>query len=390
MLPPLKSDPDQRLAARYALRRSIASILKDDSLRVCSCGSSRAVAVDILTGDEGSPFFAGIETCGSVWVCPVCAGKIMRKRAEEITTAINMHEDAGGQVYMLTLTAPHLMHERCEDLLDTVRNSWRKMQAGAPWKRIKEAFGIEHTIRALETKHGRHGWHNHLHLLLFTTGPAEIEALKWRLFERWAKIVKRMSGKECSYQAIDLRLVETPEDIGDYLNKAAQEITELHVKGGKGGGLTPFQLAERGANGDRKARARFREFAAAFKGARHLTWSRGAKAAFGLVDISDDQAATDQDQCHLAARVDCDDYEIVRTFFREAELLIVAREGGQAAVDHFLDRLGLGEETDLIVERRAAYWGELSRKHHDERPNERRSGNGRKATAEHRASAKIG
>jgi hypothetical protein len=387
---PHQTDNDDRLAARYGLRRSIGRILSGGDFRVSTCGSARAVAIDILTGDSGSTFFAGVETCGSISTCPVCGAKIMRKRAEEITTAIEAHKEAGGSVYMLTLTAPHLIHERCADLLDTVRGSWRKMQAGAPWKRIKAEYGIEHTIRALETKYGRNGWHNHLHLLLFTAEPVEIEALKWRLFERWAKIVKRSSGKECSYQAIDLRQVKTEKEIGEYLNKAALEISELHNKGGKGGGLTPFQLAERAAGGDRKARARFREYAAAFKGARHLTWSRGAKAAFGLAEISDEQAATDKDQCHVAARIERDDYEIVRTFMREAELLTIARDGGQAAVDRFLDRLGLGEETDEIVNRRAAYWGELSRRHHDERPNERRSDNGRKAKAEHRAAEKIG
>lgn len=383
---------EQTLTRRYQLRREAAAILRPVDHRTCSCGTARSVSIDILTGDTGSTFFAGVETCGSVWTCPVCGGKIMRKRAEEVSAAVNMHTEGGGNVYFLTLTAPHLLAENCITVLDRVRVSWRKLLAGNPWKRIRERHGISDYIRAVEPKHGRNGWHIHIHALLFTDRPADLEMLKWSIFDRWERIVRKADGSRCSPKAIDLQPVTGAADsIGEYLNKVSLELTELHLKGrGAAGSATPFQLLDKAAAGCRRSRRLFREYAEAFKGARHLTWSRGTKAKFGLVDLSDDEAAASTDQCHVAARVDIDEYRIVRTYMREADLLIAAKEGGQAAVDHFLASLGLGEETAEHVSRRAAYWGERSYHHHDQKPPQRRIPGDSTAQAKHRTAETVG
>ena len=71
-------------------------------------------------------------------------------------------------------------------------------------------------------------------------------------------------------------------------------MTKGHIKKGKEGGLTPFDLLSKADYLDESIHGRkpsqwFREFATAFKGARQLMWSRGLKDLFGLRDKSDEE-----------------------------------------------------------------------------------------------------
>jgi hypothetical protein len=50
--------------------------------------------------------YSGLQTCGSVWACPVCSAKIAERRRVEIMAAMAAHKAAGGWVNLLTLTAP--------------------------------------------------------------------------------------------------------------------------------------------------------------------------------------------------------------------------------------------------------------------------------------------
>jgi hypothetical protein len=54
----------------------------------------------------------GLVTCGSVWLCPVCAAKVAAKRAEELATVLDAVHAAGGSAFMLTLTIRHSAGDR--------------------------------------------------------------------------------------------------------------------------------------------------------------------------------------------------------------------------------------------------------------------------------------
>ncbi|PCN86444.1 hypothetical protein AS583_19820 [Acinetobacter baumannii] len=64
-------------------------------------------------------------------------------------------------------------------------------------------------------------------------------------------------------------------------------MTKGHIKKGKEGGLTPFDLLQLSFEDElvfgRKPSQLFKEYAAAFKGARQLMWSRGLKDVLGFV-----------------------------------------------------------------------------------------------------------
>lgn len=339
-------------------QRDLAARALPPTMRTRTCGTGVGAMVGVHYGDGGM-HLSGVETCGSVWTCPVCAAKIAAKRSEQVTQATETHMGEGGAVYFVTLTAPHWVGQDCKHLKEIVSSGWSKLIAGAPWKRIKANHGITGYIRALETKHGKNGWHNHLHCLIYTDKPVDdLEAFRWTIFERWSRIIKRLGGGQCSVNAMDIQEIGDTKgaDYAKYISKMGMEITHLHHKGLKGG-LAPFQLLER-SSGDRKAKARFREFALAFKGARQLTWSKGLKRKYGV----DDSPAEDANICREneerpnSVLLKRSDYNRIRRSGKLITLVKTAMEGGQEAVNAFVDTITIKPAVRETLQRREFYY----------------------------------
>ncbi|MFD8417536.1 hypothetical protein ACFV2Q_38385 [Streptomyces sp. NPDC059650] len=61
---------------------------------------------------EGAARFAGLQSCHSVWACPICQARIRAARAVELERAALAWLKAGHGLYMATLTVPHWEHVR--------------------------------------------------------------------------------------------------------------------------------------------------------------------------------------------------------------------------------------------------------------------------------------
>lgn len=199
------------------------------------------------------------------------------------------------------LTMPHHRFQTAEVLRTAISLAFQKLQAGAPWLRMKQGANFVGWVRALEVTHGRNGWHPHIHLVaMFAAGtPIEkIEAFGVLLFERWSRIIASMGFGECNPEVWQWEPLRNAVEAGDYLVKwgADRELTYAHMKIAKGGGRSPWQLLEDAMNGDRQAAALFREYALAFKGARQLTYSRGFREVYGLREALDDVEAASCDE----------------------------------------------------------------------------------------------
>ena len=356
-LPP--SDPEGQKARRqrYALRNTVSRILgKKERAGRCGC---KAVGASVsIVRKNNRAHLSGVETCGSIWACPVCAARISETRRQEVRLAISKHWEQGGRVYMMAFTAPHHFGQDCKDLKDRISGSWKKLLAGDPWQRIKEQFGIEGYIRALEVTHGKNGWHPHLHVLFFTeTSLTELEErdLEGRLFERWDRIVNRESGLNCNRAVFRLELCSTPDAAGDYVAKwgADSELTKLHTKDAKGGGRSPWQLLKLAKDGGHRSAYLFRQFYQAFKGARQLTWSKDLKKRFSIDDLTDHEITADDTHDRKIVDISNRDFRKVEKRGAVAELLDIAENGGAIAVYAFLSRLGGISETVKALERRA-------------------------------------
>ena len=295
---------------------------------------------------HGTAHYSGLQTCGSVWSCPICAAKITERRRLEVQDAINQHRQAGGEVQLLTLTTPH---GRGDDLGQLIERQSKALQAfyrDFTVRAVLSEMGELGRIRAFEVTHGRkgtnNGWHPHFHFLQFVMVKAEAaQLMDWRtrLYLRWDVYCQKAGLGSPSFQhGLDLR---DGSFANNYVAKwgLEDEMTKGHIKKGKAGGETPFDLlrAVLADKNDKQAAALFAEFAKAFKGKRQLSWSNGLKAKFNLVEKDDEELAAElDDNAELLGLIAPDEWRDVLKVKARATVLELAAAAGWPAVKKFL------------------------------------------------------
>jgi len=242
-----------------------------------------------------SAHYKGLQTCGSVWVCPVCSAKISERRRVELAAAIALHKAAGGDVLLMTLTNRHDRRDDLHALLDGQAQALRRFMGGtrasSGWF---ESMGSVGTIRAMEVTHGdANGWHPHYHVLLFVRSGINLAEKALEGAGIWARCCVKAGLKEPSIER-GLTL-QSGEYAAKYVGKwgLEQEMTKGHQKKARPGGATPFDMLRRILvdKSDTRSAALFQEFARVFKGKRQLVWSKGLKERFAVEDTTDEELA---------------------------------------------------------------------------------------------------
>ena len=282
----LLTDPD---ATQSQIKKAQKSLYP----RVTKCHKIplwRGNSVDDVQGvqlqkhkEHGSFKFGGLLHCGSAWSCPICASNISRTRCEEITQAFECWQNLGeskGEEYsmvMVSFTIPH----HVEQSIDKLRKSFmttRTIMSGQqilrrnptflPWNGIKEKYGIQGKIAAIECTYGYNGWHPHSHDILFlnrTLTDDELYELKSYLTTAWIYACRRtkvemdlnqethmysksvhVSRATTAQQYISKFGVSEFEKHKEILNPGwgpAQELTKSHIKKSRGdNGYTPWDF----------------------------------------------------------------------------------------------------------------------------------------------------
>jgi hypothetical protein len=295
--------------------------------------------------------YAGLQTCGSVWACPVCAAKIAERRRVEVLAAMTAHKAAGGCVNLLTLTCPHQFKDDLVELLAKQAKALRLFWSDKVVIGILAEMGTIGQIRAAEVTHGRlspqnNGWHPHYHVLLFQGSGVDLarfdqaQMTDWqvRLYLRWAARCVAAGLGEPSY-AHGLKL-DGGNKAAKYMTKwgLEDEMTKGHTKKALHG-ETPFDLlrAVLADPDDKQARALFLEFAQAFKGKRQLHWSRGLKARFAIQEATDEELSKRiEDRAVLLGLLTVDQWRDVLKVNGRATVLEIAAASGWAEVLSFL------------------------------------------------------
>lgn len=287
-----------RMAA-FRLQRRAAKLLPDERVGLCRWAvQSREAGVDImLTQYEGGAIrasYAGLQTCGSVWLCPCCGRRISETRRGELNEMLAWARAEGLQPVMITLTSRHGIRDQLAGQLDAMKRAKQRLRQRREWRAIKNR--IAGTVTATEVTHGAHGWHTHFHEIVLVEAEDEAEAIAvlagldrvWRA----CLLGVGLSGGRAAW------LVQGAAAAGRYVGKwgAGEEMTMTGAKSARGKGRTPLHLLADADADDEHAGLLWRTYGLAFKGRRQLVWSPGLKGRVGIDDTSDAEAAQDESQ----------------------------------------------------------------------------------------------
>ena len=302
--------------------------------------------VEVRTSAKsGRNYYAGLMACGSVWVCPICAPKIQKVRADELRAAIAAARSQGLQVAMLTPTIPHTRYDNLADLLEGFTGALGALMRGRAWtKHIRPTFGVAGYVRGLETTWGEAtGWHPHAHILLFLDQGADLAELADALFPSWETAVKNRGLGQVSRAAFTL---QDGTHANAYIAKMgsewgpAEELVLSHTKSASGVRYSPFDLLGEYADGEHDAAttARFGrlfvEYANAYKGRRQLQWSQGLKRQLlGTEGLTDEEIADSLGEADpVLAIVTHEQWQLVKRVGLRGTLLMVADHHGADGV----------------------------------------------------------
>lgn len=298
-----------RRTVKYSLQNESVKLLPNERVRFClrhRIDSAKGVQVRYNEKREQA-HYANVQRCGSVWTCPICSAQISEGRRKELKQGMmrwqgkGTAQEAGGMIYLLTLTNAHHVGDNLKQLLEGQKKALKYLWSDRKSKeKLKSLLKVGH-ITATEVTHGQNGWHPHYHILMFFENPIDIKELRDFLAECWQNCCKKAGLKVPSLEhGCDLKEGKYADH---YVSKwgLEDEVTKGHIKKGNEGGLTPWDLLRLSEGGCEKSGYLFQVFAEAFKGKRQLNWSNGLKELL-KVDAKEDE--------ELAQVTEKDSYEV--------------------------------------------------------------------------------
>lgn len=330
---------ETRIIARFE-RFQLQSIVRTwmPGERIGNCLRARQALVStvkVMKGNE-SCFYGGLQTCGSIYHCPVCASKIAEHRRGEVARAIAAWEEMGGQVLLVTYTVSHWRHERLKTILTGMKQARRLHRHRKPYKGLMKRIGLVGIITAFEVTYGENGFHPHPHELLFIAPGNEIDLLriKAELLAQWQDACEASGLRRPNLHGVT---VQDGSEASKYVTKWGLdcELTKGHIKKGREGSLSMWDLIRLGKS------ELFLEYAKAFKGKKQLVWSKGLRALLGLRPSETDEAIAAQveEDAELLGLLAPYDWKLVLQADRRAQLLQAAETGGWPAVKRFITEI---------------------------------------------------
>jgi hypothetical protein len=327
--------------------------------RLTHCRRHRAFMADWvgIVQRDGVSTYTGLQTCGSIWVCPVCSAKVRHERTLQLASVSLNWMDAGGGLTFPTLTLAHRNRDPLRDTLGHLLEGWRYVTGRRDYARLRDRYGIEHTCRAVEITHGWNGWHPHIHGLLFSRRPLtseetrDVMAALWRLWNHYAEsnslrvlvpkhavVVKSVSmNSERGIAALAEYLFKVQDGYG-----IAAELMRADLKRGRSrSSRTPFDIAESAVRGHRGDRRLWREYESVVPGRRSLDWSKGSAKALGMGQSDDELASANPADGHPIYDLTPYEWDLVLKYRMRGRLLNVADKHGAAAVGRTVERLRL-------------------------------------------------
>lgn len=328
------------LSQRFRLLHTVRKILPTERVSRCFYNRvSKDVGVEVfLNKSRNKANLGNIQRCANLWACPVCASIISEGRKKEVKQAMDWWKAQGGSVLLMTLTVPHYSSTDIKQLKTDVKKAYAYLMKGTrKSQELFEKYGIEHYISAFEVTFGENGAHPHFHILLFTRhkllNPKD-SVMRLEFYEEWANSCSKAKLDEPSYEhGLDL---QDGSYADQYVNKwgLEHEMTKSHMKKGKTGSKTPFDLLRDYQEFGTEDIARlFRLYYFTFKGSRQLNWSQKLKKLSKNNEKTDQQLVDQTDSvAELMFVLDIELWHPIRKHGKQGELLALVQE------DHTLKR----------------------------------------------------
>jgi len=335
---------DYKRLTRYVLQHAAGEILPGERVAWCHkrmLPSAEFVAV-FHSESEKRAHYANLRSCCQIWLCPVCAQKVVFERKKELEKGIQNYKLAGGYAYMLTFTLQHQLEDKLDCVMGDLLASVEKVFRCCWWQGCKKDIELQGRITALEIRWGfEAGWHPHKHLLLLCKKELTIvdqDQLVKGLIKRYCDQLVRRGA----YADPDIGVVLTEDkDDGGYLAKwgIEDEMSKGAMKSGRSGSKTPFDLLLWSLIEYSQPAELFKEYWKNIKGCRQLVLHKGTRKLMQLVPV-------DPSDIELIARAPADDTLILQLAFevwqdvcrfrKRGQLLDAVENGGLEAAERLL------------------------------------------------------
>lgn len=335
-------------AQRLLIEADVKSVRSDNIHRTRLCHACRSGFADTITvnisdnPDDRLATLSGVQTCGSVWACPVCARRIAVQRGREIGYTIDKMQATGHIPLMLTNTASHKKHTFLPAFIKKFSLAWRMFTQSRKWRKLKEQLGIKHSIKAIEATHNDdNGWHHHQHGIVFAHADKINSLQEWQLkywqeqvSELWLHCLKENGLYGSPEHALKISMSGDVKK--DYLSKLGMGIDdtsnldyELSAGANKDyKGRNIWSVLESAKAGNDADADLYIEYVKAYDGKNWITYSRGLKALVDLEEMPEEEATLSDNGDILMTEplldISDDEYQPVRYYRAYADLLEIS------------------------------------------------------------------
>ncbi len=298
------ADRIQRRDARYLLRSALRQVTTLDRLRSCGLPFNNEIVVRRKDGihhfagirrqKEGERHLPGMSTCGSSFVCPVCAAKIRFHRTDEVSRALVSALDQGFGALFVTSTIPHSAEDKLGVTLNLLAEGRRYVANQPVVKALRREAGYLGSITAKEVTYGCNGWHPHTHQVeiyereITIAVFAALSSVYYDYFSRFYSQqgfdgLSRQHGVRVEHVQLDgvalAHYVAKLQEGTAIRLHTAQELTRSDLKRGRAGAIMPFDIAIAFfQTGDMEVLALWHEYEQATRGKSSIRFTKWLRA----------------------------------------------------------------------------------------------------------------
>jgi len=294
--------------------------------------------------------YGDLQTCGSVWACPVCSSIISERRSLELQAAIESwtSRDYENSIVMVTWTTPHYITQTLEEVLVIQDRAMRIMKKQPQKGRYKVYRTVMDEMMSLgaytgrEITFGRNGWHPHRHDIHFTIRATTEQLQGWRdeLAEAFLIAFEKAGGVVQDKGAFLQRSVKvdqiTPDNNGfvrvaQYITTVegdnwslAKEATKGITKTAKNGNVTPFGMLSAIMAGDKSAKLyalKFYEYAQTMHGKKQFFPTPGLARFLKVQHKTDEEIIKESEAGNHYATLTNQQWQEILTFDIRGDVL---------------------------------------------------------------------